>query len=98
MDTITGIKKKLFLWSGVIILVTMLSYIPAMRGGYIWDDDSYITENTTLRTPDGLRRIWLEPRVKNGPFPWWIGFLLPAEPSSFMRGNLCGPTNLLLST
>jgi tetratricopeptide (TPR) repeat protein len=81
MDTITGTKKKLFLWSGVIILVTMLSYIPAMRGGYIWDDDSYITENTTLRTPDGLRRIWLEPKALPQYYPlvhttFWLEYHL----------------------
>jgi tetratricopeptide (TPR) repeat protein len=81
MDTITGTKKKLFLWSGVIILVTMLSYIPAMRGGYIWDDDSYITENPTLRTADGLRRIWFEPRALPQYYPlvhttFWLEYHL----------------------
>ena len=81
MDTITGTQKKLFLWSGVIILVTMLSYIPAMRGGYIWDDDHYITENTTLRTPDGLRRIWLEPKALPQYYPlvhttFWLEYHL----------------------
>jgi tetratricopeptide (TPR) repeat protein len=81
MNTFIGTKKKLFLWSGVIILVTVLSYIPAMRGGYIWDDDSYITENTTLRTSDGLRRIWLEPRALPQYYPlvhttFWIEYHL----------------------
>ena len=81
MDTFTGTKKKLFLWSGVIILVTVLSYIPAIRGGYIWDDDHYITENPTLRTSDGLRKIWLEPRALPQYYPlvhttFWLEYHL----------------------
>jgi len=40
--------------------MTMVFYIPAIRGGYIWDDDSYVTNNLNLRTLDGLRRIWFE--------------------------------------
>ncbi|MGD8706245.1 MAG: hypothetical protein PVI84_12095, partial [Syntrophobacterales bacterium] len=94
MDTITTTKKKLFLCSGVIILVTMLSYIPAMRGGYIWDDDSYITENTTLRTPDGLRRIWLEPRALPQYYPlvhttFWLEYhLWQAHPFGYHLINV----------
>ena len=30
--------------------------------GFIWDDEQYVTENKTLRSLDGLRQIWLEPR------------------------------------
>src|SRR5262249_13659437 len=31
-----------------------------LHGGFIWDDDNYVTSNATLRTLDGLRRIWTE--------------------------------------
>ena len=40
--------------------MTVVAYIPAMNGGFVWDDDSYVTENPTLRTLDGLGRIWFE--------------------------------------
>ena len=53
-------KKWICLGAIIILLMTLLFYIPAMRGGYIWDDDDYVTNNLTLRTFDGLRRIWLE--------------------------------------
>jgi protein O-mannosyl-transferase len=46
--------------AGLIVLVTLVSYIPAMRGGFIWDDDDYVINNPTLRTAEGLRRIWCE--------------------------------------
>src|SRR5262245_23120531 len=50
-------------WAVPVLLVaaTVLAYLPALRNGYVWDDDAYVTANTTLRTLDGLRRIWLEP-------------------------------------
>jgi tetratricopeptide (TPR) repeat protein len=44
----------------LIVVLTVVAYLPAMRGGFIWDDDQYVTNNATLRDPDGLRRIWLE--------------------------------------
>ena len=49
------------LWGGrlvacgaaTIVLATLLCYIPAMRGGFIWDDDSYLYENDLISSPDG---------------------------------------------
>jgi protein O-mannosyl-transferase len=48
--------------AAVIIVITLVAYVPAMRGGWIWDDDSYVTQNPTLTTGGGLKQIWLEPR------------------------------------
>ena len=73
-------KKNLTLLSGIIILITMLSFIPAMRGGYAWDDDSCLTENPTLKASDGLRRIRFISRALPENFPlvhitFWKGNL-----------------------
>jgi tetratricopeptide (TPR) repeat protein len=38
--------------------VTIAAYSPALRAGYVWDDDDYVTENPLLTEPDGLGRIW----------------------------------------
>jgi tetratricopeptide (TPR) repeat protein len=46
--------------AALIIALTIAAYIPAMQGGFIWDDDDYVTNNATLRSLDGLRRIWLD--------------------------------------
>ena len=32
--------------------------MPALRGGFTWDDDAYVTNNITLRSAPGLSRIW----------------------------------------
>ena len=46
-----------------IVAITVPVYAPALRGGFIWDDDCYVTANQTLRSADGLKAIWLEPRA-----------------------------------
>ena len=38
---------------------TIMAYRPAWNGGFLWDDDAYITNNELLTAPNGLRRIWL---------------------------------------
>jgi tetratricopeptide (TPR) repeat protein len=43
---------------GALIAVTVLAYVPALRGGFIWDDDLYIVANRLLEEPGGLLRIW----------------------------------------
>ena len=41
-----------------IVLMTIIAYIPAIGNQYIWDDDSYVTENALVQSPDGLGAIW----------------------------------------
>jgi len=43
-----------------LIVATLIAYAPALRAGFIWDDDAYVSENQTLRSGDGLRKIWFE--------------------------------------
>lgn len=55
----------------------MVVYLPALHGGYIWDDDDYVTRNETLRTASGLARIWFEPSASPQYYPlvftsFWI--------------------------
>ena len=51
-------------WSiaGIVLIVMMVivSYLPAMYSGYIWDDDDYVTQNKTLRSAYGLYQIWFD--------------------------------------
>lgn len=44
----------------LLVALVALAYVPAYSAGFIWDDDDYVTENPTLRTGEGLRRIWFE--------------------------------------
>ncbi|MBI3599838.1 MAG: tetratricopeptide repeat protein [Nitrospinae bacterium] len=54
-------RKDGLLFVSLIFLFTFLAYIPAMRGGFIWDDDAHAISGivTSTGTLDALRRIWL---------------------------------------
>ena len=51
----------------LLILITFVVYIPAIRSGFIWDDDKCIEQNQTLQQADGLKRIWLN---EKGAMPY----------------------------
>ncbi|MEE9165400.1 MAG: hypothetical protein V3U15_03950, partial [Nitrospinota bacterium] len=41
-----------------ILILVFISYFPAINGGFIWDDDFYVSNNPLLISIDGLWRIW----------------------------------------
>ena len=62
--------RMLPVWQGaLIVLFVFLAYLPALRGGFIWDDDVYVTNNPLLTAPDGLRRIWFSMDSPSQYFP-----------------------------
>ena len=62
-------RWRAVLMGAAIVVVTLTAYSPAMRGGFIWDDDDYVTENGCLRSPAGLGAIWLHPRQTPQYYP-----------------------------
>jgi protein O-mannosyl-transferase len=42
-------------------------YWPALHGGWLWDDDLLVTDNSNLRSLWGLWEIWLTPRTDYWP-------------------------------
>jgi tetratricopeptide (TPR) repeat protein len=56
----------------VILVVTLATYAAALRAGFVWDDDAHViavTADATLRTVDGLRRIWFDPGATAQYYP-----------------------------
>jgi tetratricopeptide (TPR) repeat protein len=54
------LTKRCDLSLGVLLfVVTFIVYLPALRGGFIWDDDWHVTK-PELRSLHGLWRIWSE--------------------------------------
>ncbi len=43
---------------GLIVLLVVLAYLPALSGGFIWDDDSHLTANPCIVGPLGFKEIW----------------------------------------
>ena len=41
-----------------ILAMTWVAYLPALRAGYIWDDDDHVTQNAFQRTPTVLKWVW----------------------------------------
>src|SRR6185295_6913341 len=51
-------RQCVWFGAGAIALVTLLCYLPALRAGFIWDDDSMLTANPFVKLPLGLYYIW----------------------------------------
>src|SRR5713226_1739827 len=66
-----SITPRAFAWLGAASLaaLTIFAYWPAWHGGFIWDDDRYVTHNYLLIAPDGLRRIWFSLDAPSQYFP-----------------------------
>ena len=70
-----------WLWAVLLVALTFLAYQPVWHAGFIWDDDDYVTANTTLRSSHGLWRIWFEPGATHQYYPlvhtsFWIEYHL----------------------
>jgi len=52
----------------VIFGVVFLAYLPALRAGFVWDDDAHLTR-PALRSLNGLWRIWSEPGATQQYYP-----------------------------
>jgi len=60
----------------LIVLVTVLAFVPTLRAGFVFDDNSLIVENPIVRATDGLGRFWLTTEPADY-YPltwslWWV--------------------------
>jgi len=65
---------------GLLMAVTVVAYLPALEGGYIWDDDGHIT-TPELRSTAGLYRIWFDLGATQQYYPllhtaFWLEYRL----------------------
>jgi len=58
-----------WLFALAIVAATALAYFPIWHGGFIWDDDLYVTKNPLLSAPDGWWRIWFSLDAPSQYFP-----------------------------
>ncbi len=88
MSRYSLVKKTL------IIVLALLVYFPAIQGEFIWDDDAYVFENSSLRSVSGLKDIWSNPDSSPQYYPlvftsFWIEYhLWGVSPAGFHVTNL----------
>jgi tetratricopeptide (TPR) repeat protein len=49
-----------WLWGWVLVALTVVSYAPALDGGFVFDDVMYVTGDGRMETLSGLGGIWTE--------------------------------------
>jgi protein O-mannosyl-transferase len=65
----------------LLLVVTLAAYWPALRGGYLWDDNDHIENCKQLRSAYGLYEIWFKPEATVQYYPltftvFWVGYHL----------------------
>lgn len=79
--------------AGGLLLVTLLTYSPALHGAFLWDDDAHIT-SPPLRSLAGLWRIWTDMRATQQYYPlthsgFWLQYRLwGVEPLGYHLVNV----------
>jgi len=55
--------------AGLLLLLVVAAYLPALRAGFIWDDDEYVTDNSMLTATNSLHQIWFSAHTQSQYFP-----------------------------
>ena len=57
--------------AALIILLTVLAYLPALRAGFVFDDYPLILDNRMVKAHDGLHRFWFTTQAPDYyPLTW----------------------------
>ena len=77
MSTEPSLSRRTFYLASSLVALALIAYAPVIRGGFIWDDDDYVTNNPALRSVEGLKSIWLDPHASPQYYPlvfttFWI--------------------------
>ena len=87
-------KKTLLALSLVLVGAVLGAYLPALQAGFVWNDDTYVTENQTLNDAAGLFTIWSDPRSNEQYYPlvftsYWVEkSLWGLRPFGYHLGNV----------
>jgi tetratricopeptide (TPR) repeat protein len=54
-------RQRAALLAGLLLVATIIAYLPAFSGEFLWDDLPAIPQNDLMRSADGLWKIWTDP-------------------------------------
>ena len=56
-------RQKEWLWAFLLIALVFVSYVQVFNAGFIWDDESHLTQNPCIVGPLGLKEVWTSARA-----------------------------------
>jgi protein O-mannosyl-transferase len=56
--TLSSLSRR-WLLAALLVGATALAYLPTLRNGFVWDDDTSLTQNPFIKSGEGLRQFWL---------------------------------------
>ncbi len=70
-------KRTLLALGAALVVLVAAAYLPALKAGFVWNDDTYVTDNPTLDGWGGLRLVWTDPKANEQYYPmvfssYWV--------------------------
>jgi tetratricopeptide (TPR) repeat protein len=56
-------ERRDWLWGFLLIGLVFIAYAPVFGAGFVWDDESHLTQNPCIVGPLGLKEIWTSMRA-----------------------------------
>jgi protein O-mannosyl-transferase len=56
-------ERRDWQWGLLLVALVFIAYVPVYRAGFIWDDESHLTQNPCVIGPLGLKEIWTSTRA-----------------------------------
>jgi tetratricopeptide (TPR) repeat protein len=67
--------ERRWLWGFLLIALVFIAYAPVFGAGFVWDDESHLTQNPCIVGPLGLKEIWTSTRAVYYPLvltTFWV--------------------------
>ncbi len=68
-------ERRDWLWGFLLIAFVFIAYAPVFHAGFVWDDESHLTQNPCVVGPLGLKEIWTSTRAVYYPLvltTFWV--------------------------
>ncbi len=86
--------RRSILAAALLLAALVVAYVPAIQGGFVWDDQDYVVQNENLRSLAGLGRLWTDPHSLPQYYPlvatsFWLEYRLwELEPAGYHLVNV----------